>query len=127
MALILSVSASAQSFEIQLASGAKMRVQACRDDIFRIQITEDRDFPESIMLRYGIFRDSWDDVGATMEGDAGKVRIKTAKYTLSVDNATGVASLLDAEGKTIIRSIEYLNSKAPRMDRYADSYNQQFR
>ncbi|MBQ1168227.1 MAG: DUF5110 domain-containing protein [Bacteroidales bacterium] len=126
-ALLAAAQAFAQSFDIQLATGATMRVQACRDDIFRIQVSENGLFPESIMIRYGIFRDSWDDVGAKMEGGAGNVVIKTAKYALSVNNATGVASLADAEGNVLIKSIEYLNSKAPRMGIYADSYNQQFR
>lgn len=126
-ALLAAAQAFAQSFDIQLATGATMRVQACRDDIFRIQVSENGLFPESIMIRYGIFRDSWDDVGAKMEGGAGKVVIKTAKYALSVNNATGVASLADAEGNVLIKSIEYLDSKAPRMGIYADSYNQQFR
>ena len=120
-ALLAAAQAFAQSFDIQLATGATMRVQACRDDIFRIQVSENGLFPESIMIRYGIFRDSWDDVGAKMEGDAGKVIIKTAKYALSVNNATGVASLADAEGNVLIKSIEYLNSKAPRMGIYASA------
>ena len=64
---MMAVSARAQVFDITLNDGAKMRIEACNGDIFRVQITEEKDFPESIMLRYGIFRSEWDGAGATIE------------------------------------------------------------
>ena len=127
VALLAAASAFAQSFDITLASGAKMRVEACKDDIFRVQITEEKDFPESIMLRYGIFRSGWESVGATIDDGADKAVIKTAKYALTVDKGTGKASLADAEGNVIIESIEYLTAKDPLLAELADKYNAQFR
>ncbi|MBO4417567.1 MAG: DUF5110 domain-containing protein [Bacteroidales bacterium] len=125
--LVMAVSARAQVFDITLNDGAKMRIEACSGDIFRIQITEEKDFPESIMLRYGIFRSVWDGAGATIEEDAAKAAVKTASHTLTVDKATGVASLADAEGNVIVESIEYLTAKDPLLAELADKYNAQFR
>ena len=126
-ALILWASAAAQSFDIQLTSGAKMRVEVCRDDIFRVQITEEKDFPESLMLRYGIFKGDWAGVGATISEDEAKAVIKTATNVLTVDKATGTCSLADPEGNTIIESVEYLTAKDPLLGELADKYNAQFR
>ncbi|MBQ7457870.1 MAG: DUF5110 domain-containing protein [Bacteroidales bacterium] len=125
--LVMAVSARAQVFDITLNDGAKMRIEACSGDIFRIQITEEKDFPESIMLRYGIFRSVWDGAGATIEEDAAKAAVKTASHILTVDKATGVASLADAEGNVIVESIEYLTAKNPLLAELADKYNAQFR
>ncbi len=125
--LATAMSAQAQVFDITLDSGAKMRIEACKSDIFRIQITEDKDFPESIMLRYGIFRSQWDGAGANIEEDAAKAAVKTASHILSVDKATGTASLADAGGNAIIESIEYLTAKDPLLAELADKYNAQFR
>lgn len=125
--LATAMSAQAQVFDITLDSGAKMRIEACNRDIFRIQITEEKDFPESIMLRYGIFRSQWDGAGATIEEDAAKAAVKTASHTLTVDKATGVASLADSEGNVVIESIEYLTAKDPLLAELADKYNAQFR
>ena len=126
-ALLMAVSALAQSFDITLNDGKKMRVEACRDDIFRVQITEEKDFPRSIMIHYGIFRGEWESVGATIEESDAKAVVKTAKYALTVDKATGVASLADAEDNVIIDSIEYLTARDPMMGALADKYNEQFR
>ena len=125
--LAMAVSAQAQVFDITLDSGAKMRIEACKSDIFRVQITEEKDFPESIMLRYGIFRSEWDGVGATIEEDAAKAAVKTASHTITVDKATGTASLTDAEGNLLIKSIEYLTAKNPLLAELADKYNAKFR
>ena len=125
--LLLAASAHAQVFDITLSSGAKMRVEACSSDIFRIQITEEKDFPESIMLRYGIFRSEWDGAEASFEDTGAKAQVKTANYVLTVDKATGVASLADAAGNTVIESVEYITARDPMMAALADKYNAQFR
>ena len=125
--LLLAASARAQVFDITLGSGAKMRVEACSSDIFRIQITEEKDFPESIMLRYGIFRSEWDGAEASFEDTGAKAQVKTANYVLTVDKATGVASLADAAGNTVIESVEYITARDPMMAALADKYNAQFR
>jgi len=125
--LFLAASARAQVFDIALGSGAKMRVEACNSDIFRIQITEEKDFPESLMLRYGIFRSEWDGAGASLEEDGTKAVVKTADYLLTIDKSTGVASLADAAGNTVIESVEYITAKDPVMASLAEKYNAQFR
>lgn len=125
--LFLAASARAQVFDIALGSGAKMRVEACNSDIFRIQITEEKDFPESLMLRYGIFRSEWDGAGASFEEDGTKAVVKTADYLLTIDKSTGVASLADAAGNTVIESVEYITAKDPVMASLAEKYNAQFR
>lgn len=125
--LFLAASARAQVFDIALGSGAKMRVEACNSDIFRIQITEEKVFPESLMLRYGIFRSEWDGAGASLEEDGTKAVVKTADYLLTIDKSTGVASLADAAGNTVIESVEYITAKDPVMASLAEKYNAQFR
>lgn len=125
--LFLATSAPAQVFDIALGSGAKMRVEACNSDIFRIQITEEKDFPESLMLRYGIFRSEWDGAGASFEEDGTKAVVKTADNLLTIDKSTGVASLADAAGNTVIESVEYITAKDPVMASLAEKYNAQFR
>jgi alpha-glucosidase (family GH31 glycosyl hydrolase) len=126
-ALLAAASAFAQSFDITLDSGAKMRVEACSNDIFRVRITEGNDFPESIMLRYGIFRSEWDGAQATIEQDDTRAAVKTAGHTLTVDKATGEIKLTDADGGEIIKSITYSDSKDPSLASLADKYNAQFR
>lgn len=125
--LVLAVSARAQVFDIALNNGAKMRVEACSGDIFRIQITEGQDFPESIMLRYGIFRSGWDGADATMKETGAKACVTTASHVLTIDKATGSVSLAGADGKVIVKSIEYITAKDPMLADLAGRYNEQFR
>lgn len=126
--LMISASAAAQVFDFELAGGAKMRVQACSEDIFRIQIAPSGDFPESLMLRYGIFNDSWKGADATMAEDAATVVIKTASgKALSVDKASGRMSLADAEGRLLAGPVSYSDSRDATLAPLADKYNEQFR
>ena len=127
-ALIVSASAFAQTFDIALGTGAKMRVQACTEDIFRVQIVGEGDYPESILIRYGIFCNDWKGAGATLEEDAAKAVVRTASgKALNIDKASGQMSLSGPDGKTVIRSVSYTDSSDASLDALADKYNEQFR
>lgn len=124
-ALLLSLAASAQIFDIALGSGAKMRVQACSDNIFRVQIVQSGEYPESLLMRYGILRADWPDAGAKITDDASTVAISTPAYTLTVDKTAGTVSVADAAGKTVIDKVEYLTSADPLLGSLASLYNEQ--
>ncbi len=125
-ALLLSLAARAQVFDIALDGGAKMRVQACSGDIFRVQITNGGEYPESLLMRYGILRTDWPDAGAKLTEDASKAQISTSAYTLTVDKKAGTVSVDDALGGTVIRKVEYLTADEPLLGALAQQYNERY-
>ena len=92
-------------FNIQLDNKATVRIQACSDHIFRVRVSADNRFPETLMERYGILKTDWKAPEARLKTEKGKQVIATANYQLEVNPKTGEISVTDSKGKTVIDRI----------------------
>ncbi|MDD7456324.1 MAG: glycoside hydrolase family 31 protein [Bacteroidales bacterium] len=89
------------------AGGMSMRVQACSDGIFRVRISQNGDFTESLMERYGIVKTDWEPVKTDVRTNRDRWMLATAGYSLSIDKKSGIIAVKDASGNIVIRNISY--------------------
>ena len=51
---------SAADYTVTLRNDTKVKVQACTDAIFRVRISAEGNFPETLSERYGILKKDWE-------------------------------------------------------------------
>ena len=111
---------------IKLDNGLNVTVQACSDDIFRIQICP-RDTPaEALMNRYGIVKDNWAGVDTRVQTKGSVWSLSSSSHTLCIDKADGKISLLDAGGNPVIRELSFCKAGSERLSKLAKSINDKF-
>jgi alpha-glucosidase len=99
-------------FDFVLRNKSVMRIQVCSDRIFRIRISENNRFPETLMERYEILKTDWNAPKAKLKTEKGRQIISTGNYQVAVNLQTGELSITDAQGKTLINRISVIDSKA---------------
>ena len=80
-------------------------IQACTEQIYRIRISDNTDFPETLMERYGILKTEWDSLKITSRKEKGNRIIQTKRFQFVVNEETGNISVYDFKDKMIIRNI----------------------
>ena len=93
-----------------LADGHNVLVDVCDEGIFRVRISPRKEFEESLLERYGCLKTDWAPIKTTEATKSGVWTVSTGKYSLSVNKKTGVISLKDAKGGTVIREIRLLEN-----------------
>ena len=111
--------------QVKLADGTAVGIEVCADGIFHVQISPSGTFSETLMTRYGITRSDWPEVDYTLEQQGGAYVFKSAKACLTLSQE-GVITLQDAEGKTIVRQICFLQPGSAPVKGLADAINQKF-
>lgn len=104
-----------------------LKVQACTNQIFRIRVSDNTEFPESLMERYGILKTDWENVTITSKKSKGKQLIQTANFQLSIDEKNGEISVSDSKGNAIINKIELFQNNASVGETLKQSLNDYFR
>jgi alpha-glucosidase len=92
-------------FDIRLASGKYMRVEACTDKIIRVRISANNNFKESLLERYEILKTDWQNVGVKQTEERNKITLSTGKYILSINKISGELSWSDMDGKPFVDNI----------------------
>ena len=98
------------SARMTLADGHNVLVDVCDEGIFRVRISPRKEFEESLLERYGCLKTDWAPIKTTEATKSGVWTVSTGKYSLSVNKKTGVISLKDAKGGTVIREIRLLEN-----------------
>ena len=98
------------SARMTLADRHNVLVDVCDEGIFRIRISPRKEFEESLLERYGCLKTDWAPIKTTEATKGGVWTVSTGKYSLSVNKKTGVISLKDAKGGTVIREIRLLEN-----------------
>lgn len=127
---LFALSSFAQSakdqFDVKLANRSIVRIQVCSDQIFRIRVSADNRFPETLMERYGILKTGWDVSDARLKTEKGKQLIATNNYQIEINPGTGEISVVDAKGKTLINRISVVDSNNTLCTELANSLNAYF-
>ena len=95
---------------IKLNNGNIVRVDACDEGIFRVRISPRKEFEESLMERYGCITTDWAAVKTTEKTSGNEWTVSTKAYSLTVNKKTGVISLKDAKGGSVVREIKLLDN-----------------
>lgn len=125
--LAASICASAQVYDIQLRNGNHMQVQVCSPQIFRIKITAQDAFPESLMERYGILKTDWNFKGGSIRENSRKATVSSPRCSLVIDKKDGTLSMVSADGRTIVEEVRYLDSDAPLVTSLGEELNRRFK
>ena len=94
----------------KLNSGHTVQVDVCDEGIFRVRISPRKEFEESLMERYGCIKTDWAAVKTTESNKGSEWTVSTKEYSLTVNKKTGVISLKDAKGNSVIREIRLLDN-----------------
>ena len=112
-------------FDIPLHNGQVLRIQACRNEIFRIRIPPTGEFQETVMERYG----SSKRIGnhrCTHKKKNGKHIISTESYRLTVDPLAGDITVTDNNGILVVERISFIQPKDAIAHELAASLNTYF-
>lgn len=97
-----------RSIDIELDSGAVLRVQPVAPHTFRIRLSSDRDFGEPPLVRYGIVRQEWPAVPFEVEETATHTTIAADQAALIVDRSDGLLTFRGPDGRDLLRATEPL-------------------
>ncbi|HEY3369788.1 MAG TPA: TIM-barrel domain-containing protein [Prolixibacteraceae bacterium] len=90
---------------VSIKNNKYVSIQACTNQIFRIRVSSNTNFPETLMERYGILKTDWTSVNISLRTENKNRIFQTEKYQLSVNEETGNISVADLNGKSIINTI----------------------
>ncbi len=99
------------AYKVKINDGLTVSVEACSGSIFRIRVSPRKDFTESLMERYGIIKTDWSEVDAKVSDKGGVWTLKTPGYSLAINKKTGVMTVKDAKGGSVIRKVSFLSEK----------------
>ncbi|MGI6048357.1 MAG: TIM-barrel domain-containing protein [Petrimonas sp.] len=100
-----------EHFDISLSDGKVLRIQPCQNEIFRVKVSSNGEFQETIMERYGIIKTDWEPIKATHKKKGGKHEISTQSHTLTVDATTGNITVTGNRGEVLIKKISFIKPK----------------
>ncbi len=108
--LVLSVAGFAEDLTIK--GIGVLRIESLAEGLFRVRVSPDGQFNESIMERYGIVRSTWPATKQTIEQKTqDTLRLCTEAGSLSIDKHTGEMTLYDAKGKEIVKRFRLLDKQ----------------
>ena len=96
-----------QTETFRLSCGAEMKIEVCAPGIFRVRISPDGSFPQSLMERYGILKTDWEKPAVKELRDADKWTLATSTHTLTLDLRSQTIGLKDASGKELVDGISF--------------------
>jgi alpha-glucosidase (family GH31 glycosyl hydrolase) len=117
---------SKDQFDITLRNHSVMRVNVCSDRIFRVRVSPDGNFPETLMERYGIIKTDWEQADAVVKTVKGNRVISTSGYQVVVCPKTGEISVNDKTGKSVMERIGTMDSESPSFKELGKHLNDYF-
>jgi alpha-glucosidase (family GH31 glycosyl hydrolase) len=104
-----------------------IQIEPYTDRIIRIRISDHKDFPETLMERYGIIKTDWNKTEFSTENKNDKKIITTNSFKILTDKKTGSISVKDLKGRTIIDNISFLDDHDKTVSGLRKSLNSKFK
>jgi len=104
--LKISLFSQESSTIIRLKEDKYLKIQACTEKIFRIRVSANGQFPESLMERYGIINTDWNKLPVVMKEDNGIFTFSSGIYQIITDLKTGSLSIGLTGKENIIQRIQ---------------------
>ena len=111
---------------IKLANGLNCKVEACADGIFRISLTEDAQFAEPLLNRYGVVKTDWASVQESVNDNSGTFCVSTRNGSVCIDKNSGSICLKDAKGGILVRSINYCKPGSAEVRKVGEAVVEKF-
>lgn len=100
---------------LSITSAANVDIQPCGGRIFRVRISSDDSFRESLLERYGILKTDWDACGVIREEHDGRIVLKTQSSSLVFDTKAMTMNVTDAEGRALMGEISFFQPDTPEV------------
>ena len=104
-----------------------IQIEPYTDRIIRIRVSDHKDFPETLMERYGIIKTDWNKTEFSAENKDDKKIITTSSFKILTDKKTGSISVKDLKGRTIIDNISFLDDHDKTVSGLRKSLNSKFK
>jgi len=104
-----------------------IQIEPYTDRIIRIRVSDHKDFPETLMERYGIIKTDWNKTEFSTENKNDKKIITTNSFKILTDKKTGSISVKDLKGRTIIDNISFLDDHDKTVSGLRKSLNSKFK
>ncbi len=104
-----------------------IQIEPYTDRIIRIRVSDHKDFPETLMERYGIIKTDWNKTEFSAENKDDKKIIATSSFKILTDKKTGSISVKDLKGRTIIDNISFLDDHDKTVSGLRKSLNSKFK
>ena len=94
--------------KIDLASGLKLRIELCTNEIVRIRASVDVSFKESLLERYQIIKTDWSDFDYKTQVNGDEIELRTSQFIMTVNRVTGILSVSGSNGTSLVKEIKLL-------------------
>jgi alpha-glucosidase len=125
-ALFLMQTNAATTYKVKIHDGLNVKIQVCADNIFRLQISKNKEPHESLMERYHIIKTDWADVTSTTKTADDVFSVTTDKYNLQINKKTGVFSVTDKSGKTVLEKLLFHTGDDPLCEKLGNVINEKY-
>ncbi len=115
-----------RSITVKLDNGKYLQIQVCTESIVRVRISDQKEFPQTLMERYGILKTNWELVKYSVKSEKGNQLIQTTGFQFLINQKNGALSVQDSKGKTIIDRIAYSNGSSSTCTELEKSLNKYF-
>lgn len=112
--------------KIKFKNSTIVKIEVCSDNIFRIRISPNDTFKESLMERYGIIKTDWQKLKTKENNTNSKWSVSTGSYSVCIDKIKGIISVKDSSGNTLISDIRFINNNNPICTKLAKVINNKF-
>ena len=115
-----------KSVIVPLENGKYLQLQVCNESIVRVRISNQKEFPQSLMERYGILKTDWDQTIFTTKTFKENQLVQTAGFQFLINKKSGVLAVQDSKGKTIIDRITFSNGSSSACTELGQSLHKYF-
>ena len=119
--------AQEKSCIISLKNNKYLSIEPCTNRIIRIRVSDSKDFPESLMERYGIVKTGWDKTDFTIKNKNDKTIVETNYCKVFVEKKAGKITVKNPDGKIVIDNISFLYDDDKTVSSLKTSLNKKFK
>ena len=120
VALQVAAGPSPKAYSIKMPSGETLQATVCADGIFRLRVSSEGEFPQSLMERYGILKTDWEEVPVSVSEDDKRLSLSTRTNVLRIDKESGAIVLMDFDGCVLAGPIAFEGGGSGLSHRLAD-------
>ncbi|NCO35697.1 MAG: hypothetical protein AUJ92_04010 [Armatimonadetes bacterium CG2_30_59_28] len=97
--------------EVRPSDGHIFRIEALAASILRVRVSEDGQFPDRLLIRYGFYNNEFPpSVFEVQESTAG-VSLRTATTSVEASSETGLLRFSDTSGRVLLEEIQLARSR----------------
>jgi len=116
------IMAQQNAIVVQLDKSTYVKIEPCTPQVFRIRVSVDGNFNQSLIERYEIIKKDWPVFDYKKEDNNNRLSINTGEAVLILDKKNKTIAITDKSGKAIVEKIDFsLNKTNAQTDAFLQS------